>query len=103
MKLFRPPFGVTNPTVAAAVKSLGYTVIGWSVRSFDTVRDPDAAFKHICNRIRPGSIVLLHDRLPQSHTLLDRLLKYLRDNGYRVERADRLLNLTSNPQTDTLQ
>ena len=103
MKLFRPPFGVTNPTVAAAVKSLGYTVIGWSVRSFDTVRDPDAAFKRICNRIRPGSIVLLHDRLPQSHTLLDRLLKYLRDNGYRVERADRLLNLTSNPQTDTLQ
>lgn len=103
MKLFRPPFGVTNPTVAAAVKSLGYTVIGWSVRSFDTIRDPDAAFKRICNRIRPGSIVLLHDRLPQSHTLLDRLLKYLRDNGYRVERADRLLNLTSNPQTDTLQ
>ena len=102
MKLFRPPFGVTNPTVAAAVKSLGYIVIGWSVRSFDTVRDPDAAFKRICNRIRPGSIVLLHDRLPQRHTLLDRLLKYLRDNGYRVERAHRLLNLTPTPHNDTL-
>lgn len=103
MKLFRPPFGVTNPTVASAVKSLGYTVIGWNVRSFDTIRNPDAAFKRVCNRISPGSIVLLHDRLPDSHTLLGRLLEYLHDNGYRVERADRMLKLTTNPQTDKRQ
>lgn len=100
MKLFRPPFGVTNPTVAAVVKAQGYTVIGWDVRSFDTVRNPESAFHRISNRIRPGSIILLHDRLPQSHLLLDRLLKQLYDNGYRVERLDRMLQLTLNPQTE---
>ena len=34
--LFRPPFGVTNPTIAKAVRQLGYTSIGWSIRTLDT-------------------------------------------------------------------
>ena len=33
--LFRPPFGVTNPTIAKAVRQLGYTSIGWSIRTLD--------------------------------------------------------------------
>ena len=32
VSLFRPPFGVTNPTIAKAVRQLGYTPIGWSIR-----------------------------------------------------------------------
>lgn len=103
MKLFRPPFGVTNPTVASAVKSLGYTVIGWNIRSFDTARSTESAFYRICRRMRPGSIVLLHDRLPNSHILLERLLKYLHDNDYRIERVDRMLKLTPKPQTNHRQ
>lgn len=31
--LFRPPFGVTNPTIAKAVRQLGYTSIGWNIRT----------------------------------------------------------------------
>ena len=33
VSLFRPPFGVTNPTIAKAVRQLGYTSIGWSIRT----------------------------------------------------------------------
>ena len=35
-QLFRPPYGVTNPNVKKAILG-GYTPIGWSVRSMDTV------------------------------------------------------------------
>ena len=33
---FRPPFGVTNPTLAKAVRRLGYIPIGWNIRTLDT-------------------------------------------------------------------
>ena len=33
---FRPPFGVTNPTLAKAVRKLGYIPIGWNIRTLDT-------------------------------------------------------------------
>ncbi|MEP7237273.1 MAG: polysaccharide deacetylase family protein, partial [Ferruginibacter sp.] len=36
-KLFRPPYGVTNPNLAKAIIKGGYTPVGWSVRSMDTV------------------------------------------------------------------
>ncbi len=35
-KLYRPPFGVTNPAIAKAVESLKMTCCGWSIRSLDT-------------------------------------------------------------------
>lgn len=37
ISLFRPPFGVTNPTIAKVVRTLGLRTVGWDVRSFDTM------------------------------------------------------------------
>src|SRR5690554_6620522 len=36
VKMFRPPFGVTNPNIKKALKNTGHFSIGWSKRSFDT-------------------------------------------------------------------
>ncbi|MBD9235884.1 MAG: polysaccharide deacetylase family protein, partial [Alistipes onderdonkii] len=36
--LFRPPYGVTNPMVARAVKRTRSRCVGWSIRSLDTLR-----------------------------------------------------------------
>ena len=36
-KLFRPPYGVTNPNLKRAIIEGGYIPVGWSVRSMDTV------------------------------------------------------------------
>ena len=36
-KLFRPPYGVTNPNLKNAIVKGGYIPIGWSVRSMDTM------------------------------------------------------------------
>ena len=82
---FRPPFGVTNPTIAKAVKKLGYITIGWNIRSLDTQSLSHKKILHRINRrLRPGSIILLHDRMPRSEILVKCLLDELRIKQYRV-------------------
>ncbi len=91
--LFRPPFGVTNPTIAKAVKALGYITIGWSIRSLDTCRKEEVALKRIKQRLKPGTVILLHDPLPISDSLLPEVLKLLKENDYAIERIDKLFDI----------
>jgi len=56
---YRPPFGLMNPYVEPAARAHGLEVVGWSIRSLDTVR-PGAA-ERVVQRLAPGAIVLLHD------------------------------------------
>ena len=44
--LFRPPYGVTNPMVARAVKRTGSRCVGWSIRSLDTLRQRSRGTPH---------------------------------------------------------
>lgn len=92
--LFRPPFGVTNPTVAAALKHSGHQVVGWNIRSFDTRKEEiGKIFRRVTEKVRPGSVILLHDRLPESDRLLEMIIIYLHDNGYEMQRIDRMFEL----------
>ena len=92
-KLFRPPYGVTNPSIRRAIKETGHKVIGWNIRSLDTViTDRNALVKRIKKRISPGGIVLLHDTSPHSAEALEELLKFLADNNYRVVPLEELLH-----------
>lgn len=61
--LFRPPYGVTNPMLASAVRQTGMVSVGWSLRSFDTVaKSEQALLQKLLAEARPGNIILLHDR-----------------------------------------
>ncbi|WP_294610336.1 polysaccharide deacetylase family protein [uncultured Bacteroides sp.] len=92
IKLFRPPFGVTNPTIAKAVRILGYTPIGWNIRTFDTQHpSKEKVLQRIQNKLRPGSIILLHDRMPDSDLLLKEILNLIKEQGYTVVRLDKML------------
>lgn len=74
-QLFRPPFGVTNPRIAKAVKSLKLDTIGWSVRSYDTVSKNEVRVaKRILQKLKPGAVILLHDNLPNAASVLDKVL-----------------------------
>lgn len=87
---FRPPFGVTNPTVAKAVAQLGYRTMGWNVRSFDTTkRDYRSVVKRINKKLQPGSIILLHDTTPAMPEILKEIIHHARQQGYRFVRADK--------------
>lgn len=91
VRLFRPPFGVVNPTIAHSVKLLGLQTVGWSIRSFDTMHcnRPDWESRvadRIMRRLHPGAVILLHDRLIAAPSLLSTLLDRLTAAGYRFDR-----------------
>lgn len=122
ISLFRPPFGVTNPTIAKVIRTLGLQTVGWNVRSFDTMfcKSSEHSCKssehsceqseysckqseHSCKQsghdwyvpvverimkqVRPGSVILLHDRLDGASELLALLLDSLAASGYDFTRA----------------
>ena len=88
----RPPFGVTNPMVGNALKQLGKKVIGWSLRTYDTNSDDPAKISQkVARKIKPGDIVLLHDRLPHSHQTLQLIIDNAKQSGYRIVRFDELM------------
>ena len=91
IRLFRPPFGVVNPTIARSVKRLGLQTVGWSIRSFDTMHcdSPDWESRvadRIMRHLHPGAVILLHDRLSAAPSLLSTLLDRLSAAGYRFDR-----------------
>lgn len=94
VKLFRPPYGVTNPPLAKALKSFShYRVIGWSVRSRDTlISDANALQDRLVSQIQNGDIVLLHDRCAVTAAGLDKLLGALKDKGLKFAHPDVLLD-----------
>ena len=89
---FRPPFGVTNPLVASAVRSTGMTAIGWSIRSLDTIQKwpREKILRRICKRLSPGTVILLHDRCKDADKLLEMLLECIEKEGYRVVSIEEL-------------
>jgi len=76
--LFRPAYGYTNPEIAALVKKNNLTVVGWNVRSMDTMsNNSKKIFERLRALIDPGAIVLLHDTNEDFGWLLDNLSDYL--------------------------
>lgn len=93
-KLFRPPFGVTNPNIAKAINRTRQTVIGWNVRSLDTVIESEnAVLNRIKKRIQPGSIVLLHDTSTKTVHVLEQLLLFLQTQDYKIKTIEELLEI----------
>ena len=74
-KIFRPPYGVTNPNIAKAVKKLDLQVIGWQIRSLDTVKNKNHILKRL-KKAKPGDIILLHDTKKHTPEILDEFLRF---------------------------
>jgi peptidoglycan-N-acetylglucosamine deacetylase len=93
-KIFRPPYGVTNPPLARSVKAMGYISIGWSVKSNDTVlKDPIAIVERLKQKISAGDIVLFHDNKTWNVESIEMFLKFLQDSNYTVCPLDKLLKI----------
>jgi len=93
-KLFRPPYGVLNPNIKKAIINGGYTPIGWSMRSFDTVIDNEKKlFNKITTSLKPGAIFLFHDTSQTTVNILPLFIQFVKDNGYEIVRLDKMLHL----------
>ncbi len=92
--LFRPPYGVTNPALAKAVKRAGMESVGWSLRSFDTTAsDPGILTQRILRRVRGGDVILLHDSMAVTARALTAIIQGCRQKGFTFVRLDELLRL----------
>ena len=84
-ELFRPPFGITNPSIAKAIKGSGMQSVGWDIRSFDTIsKDPQKLVRRISDKLRPGSIILLHDNREITSRILNELIETIQNKGYKI-------------------
>lgn len=91
--LFRPPFGVTTPKLAQALAVTEHQVIGWSIRSFDTViKNPERIIKRITKQLQPGAVILLHDKQSNVLPVLEHLLQVLQKQDYQAVTINELLH-----------
>ncbi|PKB15933.1 polysaccharide deacetylase family protein [Flavobacterium sp. 5] len=92
--LFRPPFGVTNPSIRKALTVTNHKTIGWNIRSLDgIIKNEKFLLERLIKRIKPGGIVLLHDTSIQTVHVLEQLLSFLGKNNYSVVSLEELLNI----------
>lgn len=93
-RFFRPPYGITNPNLARAVKEGSYETIGWSVRSLDTViKDRGRLWRRITKNLKPGDIVLFHDYSDLTIELLPDFINHVSSTGLTIVGLDKLLNI----------
>jgi len=90
--LYRPPFGVTNPNIAKAIKKANKKSIGWNVRSLDTViTDEKKILKKVTKNLKKGSIILLHDTSEKTYNVLVELLLFLELEKYSTFTIDSII------------
>ena len=93
-RLFRPPYGVTNPNLRTAIRKTDMVSIGWNVRSFDTTaKNHQELSNRILDKLRGGDIVLLHDSMAITREILTELIDRARQKGFIFVGLDKLLDL----------
>jgi peptidoglycan/xylan/chitin deacetylase (PgdA/CDA1 family) len=83
VQLFRPPYGAYNAETLKAAQELGLSTILWDVDSRDwaLADQPKQIIANVMQQVRPGSIILLHER-KQTLAVLPELLTSLKRAGY---------------------
>ncbi len=94
MKLFRPPFGVTNPNIKKALKVTKHHSIGWSKRSLDTaILSEETVYNRVTADLRKGDIILFHDNSKKTMVVLERLLLFLESHKLKTVPVEQLLEI----------
>ncbi len=81
--LFRAPVGMKNPFVHPILARRGLTLIGWSVRGFDSFGDDvERVVRRIVPRTGAGAIVVMHQGRAFSVSCISRVVDELHGRGY---------------------
>ncbi|HZQ26935.1 MAG TPA: polysaccharide deacetylase family protein, partial [Acidimicrobiales bacterium] len=84
--LYRAPGGFLGPEVISVARGNGMRVLGWSIDPHDYERPPaDELLNRILPKIRPGSVILLHDGggdRSQTVAVLRPLIQHLKAMGW---------------------
>lgn len=91
-RFFRPPYGVTTPHLAKAIRETGHTVVGWKVRPYDTLnRSPEQIVRILLRKTKPGDIILLHDTHERIVPVLEQLLPKLKKRKFDMVTVEKLI------------
>ncbi len=94
--LFRPPYGVTTPVLAKAVKKAKMTPVGWTLRSMDTVTSSSSKLVNkITKNLRPGDVILLHDTETVTVESLQKIIDSINQKDLNIVPVDTLLNINA--------
>ncbi len=96
-RVFRPPYGSAGRGVVLGARLAGLVTVGWDVNPKDyETPGAEAIRRRMLERVKPGSIVLLHDdRRAREQTVeaIDGALAELCRRGYRFVTTSELLAL----------
>jgi peptidoglycan-N-acetylglucosamine deacetylase len=90
--LFRPPYGRITPSQIRSIKAKypSMKIVMWDILTgdFDEELSPEDCLKYTLRKIKPGSIVVLHDSAKAEKRLryvLPRLLEHCAEKGWQMK------------------
>jgi peptidoglycan-N-acetylglucosamine deacetylase len=84
---FRPPYGRITPHQYRILKKQ-FLIVFWDLMAydFDSTFGPENSLNILKTKIRPGSVIVLHDtRSSSARLFLDEFLTFAVEKGYRFE------------------
>ena len=94
VQLFRPPYGSTTAPLNAWLTSKGMLGVLWSADSRDSLGANREEILRISKAgVKPGAIILLHENRGQTYWAVNRLLPWIKKQGYTAVTVPELLAL----------
>lgn len=89
-KLFRPPYGRITNKQAKILQKQGYTIVMWSIISFDWEADlkEEDCLNNVINHAKDGSIIVFHDSYKAAKNMqyaLPKVLDFFSKKGYQFK------------------
>lgn len=91
----RPPYGACNQGVVQQLIDKHYTLVLWSLDTFDWAESPQHVLQNVENHATGGDIILMHNR-QTSVTALAEIILFLQNAGFEIVRLDQLLQQSEN-------
>jgi peptidoglycan/xylan/chitin deacetylase (PgdA/CDA1 family) len=90
---FRPPYGNINRRDLPLAKQYFHRIIKWSIDTNDWRKsaNPNTIKKLILNKVRPGSIILFHEKHIRALGNLDEIISSLKNEGYEFVTVSKFL------------
>jgi len=99
-KYFRPGSGFFNKAMVRRIQQLGYRTVLGSVYPHDPqIHNAGINARHVLGRIRPGSVVIMHDRREYSIEQVRLVLEGLESKGWRATSVGGLLEAKAEVET----
>lgn len=87
----RPAGGKVNENVIKSAVKAGMVIIKWNINSLDCSGKNSVQIRHIIlSRLKPGSIILLHDGFESTIEALPDLIGIIRKKGYKLVTLDEM-------------